>query len=164
MTSMQEGERVPKIILRDLEDKSHNPLEAAKQTGFAVIAFLKSSCPVCQMTAPYLERLKQLNPTLPLFAISQDDKEETRAFQEENLLTFPLLLDTDLEITRNFELTNVPSLFVINGEDGRVEKNMIGFEREVLEYINNRCASPTGPEKKVSLFTESDQVPAYRPG
>ena len=162
MTSMQEGQSVPEFALEDLDGKTLEPVTKAKLNGgIAVLAFFKSSCPVCQMTAPYLDRLKRLNPELPLYGISQDDQDETRNFRDEYDLSFPILMDRDLETTRTFELTNVPSIFVIRGEKATVERNIIGFEKAGLEYIH----AQGGPEiEKTPLFSEADQVPEFRPG
>ena len=60
-----------------------------------LLAFFKISCPVCQLTAPYLERLAVRNErAVQVIGISQDDAGATRGFANRFGLTFPTLLDS----------------------------------------------------------------------
>ena len=60
--------------------------------GPVLLAFFKVTCPVCQLTFPYLERLHAAG-TLPVYGISQNDARDTREFNREFGVTFPTLLD-----------------------------------------------------------------------
>ena len=57
------------------------------------IAFFKTTCPVCQLTFPFLERLHR-GGAARQFGISQDDAETTREFNQEFGVTLPMLFDT----------------------------------------------------------------------
>ena len=67
-------------------------LEDILAGGPALLAFFKISCPVCQLTAPYLERLAA-NHAIQVIGISQDERSATRGFLERFGVTFPTLLD-----------------------------------------------------------------------
>ena len=60
--------------------------------GPVLLAFFKITCPVCQLTFPFLERLHTAG-TLPIYGISQNDAEDTREFNQHFGVTFPTLLD-----------------------------------------------------------------------
>src|ERR1700687_5982422 len=62
--------------------------------GPAVLVFFKVTCPTCQMALPFLERIHAAG-TLPIHGISQNDDEDTREFNREFGITFPMLLDTE---------------------------------------------------------------------
>src|SRR5579885_624070 len=66
--------------------------------GPALLAFYKISCPVCQLTLPFLNRIAA--GPLPVIAISQDDENGTAKFQEKFQITLPTLLDREGEHIR----------------------------------------------------------------
>ena len=76
-----------------------------------LLAFLKVSCPVCQYTFPFLERLAKA-PGLSIVGISQDDEADTARFWRSCGLSFPALLDEEASnypVSSAYRLTNVPS-------------------------------------------------------
>lgn len=157
MTNFRTNTRSPEIILKDVDGEVHDVHLEAKETGFAVLAFYKSSCPICKYTFPFLNRSKLSNPTLPIYGVSQDSVEETREFIDEFKLCFPVLLDEELKKTRQFSLIIVPTIFILN-EESIVDKISIGFVKEDLEYLNRL----TGP--RPSLFKSTEDIPEYKPG
>ena len=57
-------------------------LQQALAKGPVVLVFFKISCPVCQYSLPYFDRLAQAlkDKGVSVVAISQDDEENTRSF------------------------------------------------------------------------------------
>jgi hypothetical protein len=102
-------------------------------------------------------------------------RRETQDFIETYGITFPVLLDEALQKSVEFELSSVPSIFLI-GQDGRIGKSIIGFVKSDLESLNATLAELSVPERKDSVgvehgsasaaprFTPGDQVPEFRPG
>src|SRR5271168_422101 len=89
------GSKAPPFRLTGL-DGSTRSLEDILAGGPALLAFFKISCPVCQLTAPYLERLAA-NNAIQVIGISQDDASATRGFLQRFGATFPTLLDLSSE-------------------------------------------------------------------
>ena len=58
---LQAGAKTPAFELTDLSGGSQS-LVAILQKGPALLAFFKSSCPVCQLTFPYLQRMSASRP------------------------------------------------------------------------------------------------------
>jgi peroxiredoxin len=150
------GANAPAFRLTGL-DGSHRALEDILAGGPALLAFFKISCPVCQLTAPYLERLSA-NNTIQVIGISQDDASATRGFIERFGVTFPTLLDLSSEgypASNAYGLTSVPTLFLLE-RDGSIARCMNGFSKRDFEEIGARVGvSPFGPE---------DHVPEWRAG
>ena len=122
-----------------------------------VLAFFKVSCPVCQMTFPYLERMSR-NEKIAFFAISQDDAAATRAFYGQFGITFPTLLDEKKErypASNAYGITSVPSLFLVEC-DGTISMAFDGFSKRDLERIGERAG--------VKPFKPEDNVPEWKPG
>jgi peroxiredoxin len=151
------GAQAPPFRLIDL-DGSTQTLQEIITGGPALLAFYKISCPVCQLTAPYLERLAANTGGLQVIGISQDEASATRGFMQRFGLTFPTLLDLgseDYPASNAYGITSVPSLFLVE-RDGTLARSLSGFSKRDFEEIGARAgASPFGPE---------DYVPEWKAG
>ncbi len=168
MVVLAEGARSPDVVLTSLDGRTYDLNEALASSGPVVLAFYKATCPVCQMTLPFVERLAQAHPERSIWAVSQDDADETRDFALDFALTLPVLLDEALQKSVEFDLSNVPSIFLI-GQDGRIEQTIIGFDKAALERLHatlSLAGSDRSDSKKLEspLFLPEDQVPEFRPG
>ena len=164
MTNVLAGQKAPLFELRDAAGNEYSLAEALKK-GPVVIAFFKISCPVCQFTFPFLERLYKTykNGSITLWGISQDNALDSADFCEEYGVTFPVLLDDDHYTVSNlYALTNVPTFFLI-AEDGTVLVSSVGFNKGKLEKIDAVFADHTHVPK-VPLFMPGEVVPASKPG
>jgi len=165
MTHIVAGNTAPGFSLRDSNGKDYS-LSVLLEKGPVVAAFFKVSCPVCQYTFPFLERLHQrYGKTTTFLSISQDDAKATKKFNDEYGVTFPAPLD---EIAKNYPasnaygLTNVPTVFLIE-PDGSIKIVCNGFDKKGLEeiaaYLADRQHSvPT------ALFRPDERIPDHKPG
>src|SRR5260370_19659677 len=94
MTNVLTGQKAPLFSLRDANGQAFS-LKDALQKAPVVAAFFKISCPVCQFTFPFLERLFKTygGKNAAFSGISQDDPRDTKEFRAEYRVTFPALLD-----------------------------------------------------------------------
>lgn len=164
MTEIHAGNVAPEFSLKDLGGKSYS-LPALLQKGPVVASFFKVSCPVCQFTFPFVERLFQRygGDGVTFLGISQDDAKSTKAFANEFGVTFPMALDEKGYPASNaYGLTMVPTIFLIE-PDGTVKVSSMGFEKKDLETIAKELA---GRRKlaPAALFRADERVPAQKPG
>lgn len=162
--TIQAGDKAPLFELRDAAGNEYSLAEELGK-GPVVVAFFKISCPVCQFTFPFLERLfKMYGENVATFlAISQDDALDTREFCQEYGVTFPALLDDESYTVSNlYGLTNVPSVFSI-GTNGIVKATSIGFDKTNLELISSELAAVAKHPPAV-LFRAGEIVPSFKPG
>ncbi len=96
-----------------------------------LVMFFETDCPTCQMTVPYLNKLAR---SAPVIGISQDNDVATNQFKEQFALTFPVQLDPGFALSRSFDLTFVPTLFLIDRE-GRVLQSHFGFDKSALNEV-----------------------------
>jgi peroxiredoxin len=152
------GDRAPALELEDLQGDAI-PAAAGGRSRPTLLVFFKVSCPTCQFTLPFVERLASAaKPDAPeIFAISQDDAPATRQFQARFGLSMPMLLDPAprYRASNLYRITHVPSFFLIE-PDGTISLSFDGFEKGPLEQVAARFGVP--------LFGETDRVPASRPG
>ena len=165
MTHIVAGNIAPGFSLKSLENKDYS-LSALLERGPVVAAFFKVSCPVCQFTFPFLERLHKRygGDGVTFLGISQDDARATAKFAKEYGLTFPMLLDDENRyvVSNAYGITNVPTIFLIE-TDGAVKVSCMGFDKKDLEAI----AANLAERKKISLaplFRPDEVVPANKPG
>jgi peroxiredoxin len=162
--TIQPGQKAPLFQLRDAAGNQYSLAEELRK-GPVVIAFFKISCPVCQFTFPFLERLHKAysESTATFLAVSQDDAVDTREFCSEYGLTFPAVLDDERYAASNlYGITNVPSIFLV-ATDGIVKASSIGFDRANLEKISAELSAATKSEPAM-LFRPGEVVPALKPG
>ncbi|MGA7915980.1 MAG: TlpA disulfide reductase family protein [Candidatus Acidiferrales bacterium] len=164
MAALFTGAEAPAISLQDTNGQTVTLAEALKK-GPVVVAFFKVSCPTCQFTAPFLERLYETyaGPKFTVFGISQDDARDTRDFFKEFDVEFPSLIDTDgYPVSNQYGITNVPTIFLI-APDGKIQVSSVGFAKKDLEQIAAAAARATGVPAK-ALFKPSEAVPEVKPG
>lgn len=164
MTHIVAGNIAPQFSLRSLDQKEYS-LRALLERGPVVAAFFKISCPVCQFTFPFLERLHKSygSSGAAFLGISQDDARATKSFASEYGVTFPLVLDGDgYPVSNVYGLTNVPTTFLIE-PDGKVKVSSMGFDKKDLETI----ASELAQRRQMALtplFRLDEVIPANKPG
>src|ERR1700730_5230154 len=115
MTHIVAGNAAPGFSLKAVDGKEYS-LDKLTQQGPVVATFFKVSCPVCQFTFPYLERLYKRygGDGVTFLGISQDDARATQNFAKEYGVTLPLLIDEKGYAASNaYGLTSVPTIFLI---------------------------------------------------
>jgi peroxiredoxin len=164
MTHIVAGNIAPGFSLKGLDGKEYS-LGALEQRGPVVAAFFKISCPVCQFTFPFLERLHKRygGNGVTFLGISQDDAQSTKKFAAEYGVTFPMVPDEKgYPVSNAYGLTSVPTIFLIE-PDGTVRVSSMGFDKKHLDTIARELAE----RKKIAfapLFRPEENVPANKPG
>jgi peroxiredoxin len=133
--------------------------------GPVLAAFFKVSCPTCQFTMPFLERLHQSygGAKFTLLGISQDDARNTRDFCREYGVQFPALIDQrGYPVSNEYGLTNVPTMFWIS-PDGQIQTTSVGFSKADLERMAAQAAHAAG-KPAATLFKPGEVIPETKPG
>ena len=153
-STLHEGQTAPDVAFRTLDGTTVRLAELTLP-GPVLLAFYKGSCPVCQLTLPFLERIRE--GKLKLYAVSQDDASKTRSFAGMFGLTYECLIDPadGYEASNAFGITHVPSMFVVE-PDMRISWVSVGFMKFDLESLGEIAGLP--------VIYDSDDVPAAKPG
>ncbi len=157
------GDPAPDFSLPRLDGPDWRLEEAAAQ-GPVLLTFIETDCPTCRLTVPYLKRLAEaLGPDgHRVVAVSQDAAQQTRELVEDYDLTFPVLLDVDLDASRSYDPMAVPSLFLV-GETGRIELCEVGFDKGALNSAAEMMLTGLGlPVRTVADL--DDGAPLSKPG
>lgn len=165
MSALEPGKVAPEFALPSLSGDKFS-LDAARRKGPVLAAFFKVSCPTCQYTFPYLERLAQAyhGEKVTVVGVSQNERADTSAFAEKFGITFPISLDDthSYPVSNQYGLTNVPTIFLISPE-GKIEVTTIGWFRVDIDHVSERLAAAAGvPAAKI--FHHGEDVTEYMAG
>ena len=164
MASLRVGSPAPTFDLVTTRGERRSLVEALTG-GPVLLAFFKVSCPVCQFTFPFLERIHHhlRAQGVQIWGIVQDKAEDGRRFAADYGVAFPILVDlAPYAVSRAYGLTHVPTLFLVDTE-GRVEIASEGFSKADLLGIQKslgQTLSATPP----ALFLPTERIPEYKPG
>jgi peroxiredoxin len=146
---LKKGMKAPAFTLDDASGGKRSLAEILER-GPALIALYKVSCPTCQLTFPFLERISK--GSLQVIGISQDDERATEKFRKSYAPAIPALLDRDgqdFPASNAFGITHVPSMFLIE-PDGTISMTSEGFVKREMEAIGERAGvAPFKPDEKV---------------
>src|SRR6204780_3791555 len=164
MAALLPGAKAPAFTLQSTDGKKSSLADALKK-GPVVAAFFKVSCPTCQFTAPFLERLHETygGEKFTLWGISQDDAADTREFLQEFDVEFPALIDEDgYPVSNQYGITNVPTVFLI-APDGKIMETTVCFSKKDLEKMVVAAARAPGTPP-TSFFGSGEVIPDFKPG
>ncbi len=136
-----------------------------KENGKLKLAiFFKTNCPTCQYSWPFYERLYSAyrDAGLEVVGISQHDRERTTRYQDQFHSSFPLLLDADLSVSKEYDPEFVPTAFLIGG-DGKIQATLASWNKNEFEQLGQRIAGDLKVKPK-PLFRASENVVAFKPG
>jgi peroxiredoxin len=155
---LQRGSRAPDFRL-PLLDGGETTLAGILARGPVLLAFFKTSCPVCQLTFPFLDRVHAatLPGALQIYGVSQNDPEDTREFNQEFGVTFPTLLDSEesgFPVSNAYGISSVPTLFLVE-RGGAISQVVEGWQRKHIEGL-------AGPG--AALFRPGEYVPEWKAG
>ena len=153
---LAEGSRAPEFQLEQLAGGTISLAEILAG-GPALLVFFKISCPICQLTFPFLERIHQARG-LRIFGISQNDAYDTNDFNREFGVTFPTLLDTEesgFPASNDYGISSVPTMFLVE-PGGTISQVIEGWLKREMELL---AASSGG-----SLLRPGEYVPEWKAG
>ena len=158
------GQTAPVFNLTGIDSRQYS-LNEGLTTGPVLAVFFKVTCPTCQFTLPFVERIYQLfhGQALHVWGISQDTVRDSKRFAERFGVSFPILIDEEpYETSQDYGLVYVPTVFLINRER-EVEVSAHGFSKSDLLKIQKRLSGYFGAQP-MELFRRGESVPEYKPG
>ncbi len=166
MPALEAGVQAPEIELQYLDGKKFS-LKEERKKGPVVAVFFKVSCPVCQMALPFLDRIYKAytrSGAFTFIGVSQDNATDTKAFNRQFNVSFPVLLDPagKYPVSNAYGLTNVPTFFLISPE-GEIDFASVSWSKADVEQLNRRLASVSNATV-AQIFLPGEKVAEYKPG
>ncbi len=139
------GKKAPDFTLKDVDGRD---VAFSSYKGKAVlINFWATWCPSCRSEMPALNRLgKELRSRgLAVVGVSVDrSADSVKDYLLKNPLDFPILVDTDSKVSRQFKVFSLPTSFLLD-RNGLILYRFLGEEEwnsgEMLNKINRALGS-----------------------
>ena len=166
MAALSVGAQAPDFTLSGIDGRQYS-LSAALEQGPLLAVFIKTTCPVCDLTMPYLNRLTEAyaDQRWQLWVITQDDQQASQRYAQTFEASFPLVVDDPADgwaVSRAYDPPATPTLFLV-GPDGRVQFSGQGFSKADLNALGERIAGHLGVQPAV-VAEPNDGNPDFRPG
>lgn len=126
VVGIRNGNLAPDFTLENLAGEKVSLSDFRGQR--VLLNFWSTQCVVCKEEMPILNEfhLKMQEENLVVLGVSLGDpKEKVQGVMEEHGYQFPVLLDSDLEVTYQYSILYMPTTFFIN-EEGIIEGMKIG--------------------------------------
>ena len=125
----EEGHLAPDFTLKTLDGKTAR-LSELRGKKVVLINFWATWCPPCRLEMPTMQKIyteyKGKGFEVLAVNIEPDAKEEISEFMKELRLTFPVLLDPDMKVTRKYRLIGLPVSLLIDRQ-GIIRSKDIGY-------------------------------------
>lgn len=126
-TGLNKGDLPPQFKLETLDGE---PIELADAKGKKVILnFWATWCGPCREEMPAFEKYNAANEDVVILAINMTDKdgkvEKISKFVSDYNLSFPVLLDQAGDVSKAYEVVNIPSTYFID-ENGIIQTKING--------------------------------------
>jgi len=125
----EEGHVAPDFSLKTLDGKTVR-LSEFRGKKVVLVNFWATWCPPCRSEMPTMQQIyteyKAKGLEILAINIERDSKEEILEFMKELRLTFPVLLDPDMKVTRTYRLIGLPVSMLIDRQ-GIIRSKTIGY-------------------------------------
>lgn len=147
------GDKAPSFDLVDID--SGQSVADPWTEGQVLVAFFKTSCPVCKMVAPMLTKLSEAGARV--VAVGEDPADDLTTYaDEQGQKVLTLTEPAPYAVSEAFGLEAVPTVFLI-GPDGEIQEALAGWNRDAWNALAATLGS--GP-----LSTPDDGLRPFRPG
>ncbi|MGP4075997.1 redoxin domain-containing protein [Halobacillus sp. K22] len=125
-TGLEKGQQAPDFTLQTLEGEK---VSLSDYRGKKVmINFWATWCPPCRAEMPDMEKFYQ-NEDIVILAVNltetESSQQEVQQFRDEFNLSFPILLDKNVEVANKYQINPVPTSVFVD-EDGKIDSVMLG--------------------------------------
>lgn len=142
------GDLAPEFTLPDLEGEMRSLADLRGRV--VVLNYWATWCPPCVDEMPSLQKLHEAlaDKGLSVVAVSVDERfEDIERFARQFGLTFTILHDDGMKVSRSYQTFKYPETYVI-GRDGRVKSKVVGERdwiapsviRDLVNLLNEQAS------------------------
>jgi peroxiredoxin len=162
MATLSIGKTAPAFSLAGADGKSYTLYSSSARLTLA--AFFKTTCPVCLLAWPYVEKIHQMykDAGLAVWGISQHERDISINFASKYGSPFPILIDADWRVSKQYDPEVVPTLFLIDAEN-RIIECVASFDKAGFNRLSDTLGTRLGVRASV-IARDGDGNPPFRPG
>ena len=162
MATLTIDQSAPHFSLSGTDGKTYTLNQDSAKLTLAV--FFKTTCPTCALAFPYVENIHRAygEAGLAVWAISQNPGDQTANFASIYPSTFPVLIDADWRVSREYDPEFVPTMFLIDANN-RIIDRIVAFDKAGLGRMASAAAAILGVPAVV-VAPANDGNPPFKPG
>jgi len=133
------GKPAPQFTLKNIMTGDTVSLEALRGK-VVVLDFWATWCGPCKEAIPHVAEISRIYKDQDFVAISIDlreDEDTVRKFAQSNQMTWVIVIDRDGGVAKNYDVTAIPTLFVVD-KSGTVRYAHVGFFPELKDELNRK--------------------------
>lgn len=165
MSVLQAGTVAHDFSIPDAQVHGHSPSNL-RSVGLLWITFFKVSCPACQSSLHFMDRLaRMLTDSARAWKIFQDPPGHSKHFNKEFEIRLPRLFnpeETGFPVSETYGIAMVPAAFLID-ENKRITHVSVAWDRAEFATMASALVSVAGLSK-LKLFEPGEYVDEFRAG
>jgi len=140
MAKLESADKIRQTADFTLTDLQHKTWTLSQMRGEVVLVnFWATWCPPCRKEMPDLEALYERfkDQKLVILAISDEESGKVSPFIADRKITYPVLLDPDSKVHKQFEVEGIPKSFVYDREGKLVAQSVdMRTQRQFLAMLS----------------------------
>lgn len=164
MNTLSIGQMAPSFTLKDLERQAYTLNQS--NARLTLVVFFKTTCPTCMVAFPYIEKIHRAyrDAGLAVWGISQHDRNRSAEFAVQYGSTFPILIDSDWQVSKAYDPAVVPTLWLIApAPSGKIIDGVVAFDKAGLNRLSQTIAAHLDVPA-VLVAPDNDGNPPFKPG
>lgn len=148
----------PSVIGVGYDDKAYDLSQLLKK-GPVMLYFINYTCPCNIEAAPFVNQLHNAyGGSVQFIGVANADKKTAQTWARENKAEFPILLDPDYQIIKDYQAPSSPTLILVSS-DRQIVTKWCGYSKSTFEDISNTIAEhlKTSPAK-LNLESASERL------
>jgi len=140
------------------ENKTYDLSQMLKK-GPVILYFINYTCPCNIEAAPYVNQLyKAYGNSVQFIGVANADKKTAQTWAKENKAEFPILLDPNYKIIKDYQAPSSPTLILVSSDQQIVTK-WCGYSKSTFEDMNSTIAKHIRTEPaKLNLENASERL------
>lgn len=147
LTDMPPGVAAPEFTLQDHDGNTHKLSDYKGKV--IVVNFWATWCPPCREEMPAMQRAWEViqNENMMMLAIDVGEDEDTVfEFTANYPVDFPLLMDRDSSVTRDWSVSGLPTTYIVDPEGNIVYRAIGGRAWDAPEMLDRLRALQSGKQ------------------
>ena len=150
---LQTGHDTPSLALPDAV--TGESVSDPWRDGPVVLAFFKTTCPVCQMAAPKVQALADSG--VRVIAVGEDPPAAITSYNDRHGQKITTLTEAaPHEVSAAYGLDTVPTLVLVD-DDGTIRDTAESWDRDAWNRLAEAAGAPP-------VSDDADGLPPFRPG
>ncbi|WP_377863586.1 thiol-disulfide oxidoreductase ResA [Bacillus sp. R86525] len=129
-----EGDKAPYFALKSIDNEKVEINNITKDG--VIINFWATWCDYCQREMPAFENIyKQYkDKNIEIISINlQEPETDVKKYIKEKELSFPVVIDTEGEVSKKYQVTTVPTTYLLDSKGKVIKKNVGEMDEKMLE-------------------------------